>query len=106
CPSVVESATGQHIGGSPRPHVPARRATNTGASFDDAVKRIEASYLSRGLVDKVTQYDNATVASGSKTDELQYSYDDWGNVTSFNQDVDSGIGGSGRSALADVRILD
>ena len=29
----------------------------------------------------VTQYDNATVASGSVVDEVMYSFDGWGYVT-------------------------
>jgi len=69
--------------------------------FDGAVRRISTTYLARGLVDKVTQYDNATVGSGSVVDDLRYAYDDWGNVSKFTQDVDSDLDGaaSGRAAF-------
>jgi RHS repeat-associated protein len=77
-----------------------RRVTTLAGGFDGAVRRIETTYLSRGPTDKVTQYDNATVGSGSVTDEVEYAYDDWGNVASFTQDVDSAIGGSGRASFA------
>ena len=63
------------------------------------VKRIETTYLARGLVDHVTQYDNATVGSGSVTDDTEKTYDGLGNVTAFSQDVDSAIGGSGRASF-------
>jgi RHS repeat-associated protein len=76
-----------------------RRVTTLAGGFDGAVKRIATAYLSRGLVDTVTQYDNATVGSGSVTDQVQYTYDGWGNLTAFKQDVDSVIGGSGRASF-------
>lgn len=71
---------------------------NTGAGFDDAVKRIEMAYLGRGLADTVTQYD--ATSSGTALDQVQYSYDDWGNLTKFEQDPDSAIGGGGRAAYS------
>ncbi|MGE3425066.1 MAG: hypothetical protein AB7N24_23705, partial [Dehalococcoidia bacterium] len=77
-----------------------RRVTNAASGFDTAVLRISTAYLSRGLVDTVTQYNNAAVGSGTATDQVQYSYDGWGNVTTFKQDPDSLIsGGSGRSSF-------
>ncbi len=79
----------------------ARRATTVISGFDGAVKRISTAYDSRGMVDTITQYDNAAVGSGSATDQVQYSYDDWGNLAEFEQDVDSTIsGGSGRAAFS------
>ncbi|MFZ2873610.1 MAG: RHS repeat-associated core domain-containing protein [Phycisphaerales bacterium] len=79
------------------------RAVGTLASgFDGAVRRVELAYLSRGPVSTVTQYDAAT--SGSVTDQVQYEYDGWGNLTHFHQDVDSamsspGVSASGRGAF-------
>ncbi len=73
-----------------------RRATTIPSSgydsFNAAVKRISTTYDSRGFVQKVTQWDNATVGSGSITDEVAYTYDDWGNTETFRQDVNSAVG--------------
>jgi RHS repeat-associated protein len=61
--------------------------------FIDDVRRIEMSYDARGMVSTVTQYD--AEAGGTALDEVKYGYDDWGNVTTFGQDVDSAYSGSG-----------
>ncbi len=76
-----------------------RRATTIAGGLDGTIKRITTAYLARGLVDTVTQYDNASKTSGTAKDQVQYSYDDWGNLTTFEQDVDSAIGASGRAAF-------
>ncbi len=78
------------------------RATTIISGFDATVKRIGLTYLSRGLVDKVTQYDNATVGSGSVLNEVGYEYDDWGNTSKFLQDRDSAITTSGGHNEAQV----
>jgi len=74
------------------------RATtiNTGAGFDDAVKRITLAYLSRGLVDTVTQRDATT--SGSVLNEVKYEYDDWGNISKMYQDRDSAVSAGNNEA--------
>lgn len=54
-----------------------------------AVRRVEHAYLSRGLLDTVTQYDAAT--SGNVTDQVEYTYDGWGHVTNIAQDHDSTV---------------
>jgi RHS repeat-associated protein len=76
------------------------RVTTLGSGLNGAVRRISTTYTSRSQVDAVTQYDNATVGSGSIVDQVDYSYDDWGNVASFTQDPDSAIGGGGRASFA------
>jgi RHS repeat-associated protein len=78
-----------------------RRISTLAGGFDGAVRRISTTYLARGLVNKVTQYDNATVGSGSLVDDVKYTYDDWGNLYQFKQDVDSDLDGSasGRAAF-------
>jgi RHS repeat-associated protein len=78
-----------------------RRITTLASGFDGAVRRISTTYLTRGLVNKVTQYDTATVGSGSLVDDVKYTYDDWGNLSQFKQDVDSDLDGSasGRAAF-------
>jgi RHS repeat-associated protein len=70
-----------------------RRATATGSGIDTAVLRITTAYTTRGQVDTVTQYDNATAGSGTIVDQVQYAYDEWGNVTTFDQDWNSAISG-------------
>ena len=79
-----------------------RRVTDlgSGSGLDGTVLRISTAYLSRGPIDTVTQYDNATVGSGTAKDQVQYTYDGWGNLTKFEQDVDSTIGASGRAAFS------
>ncbi len=72
-----------------------RRVTTLAGGFDGAVRRIGTTYLSRGLVERVTQYDNAAVGSGAVVDEVKYTYDDWGNVTLFEQDRNSTVAGGG-----------
>ena len=57
-------------------------ATPTG-SVDTYVQCIEWSYLSRGLIEKVTQ---SASSGGTVRDEVLYLYDDWGNLTDFRQD--------------------
>jgi len=71
-----------------------RRVTTLAGGFDGAVRRISTTYLSRGLVNKVTQYDSSAVGSGNLVDDVKYTYDDWGNIYQFKQDVDSDLDGS------------
>src|SRR5262249_397076 len=75
-----------------------QKASSLGSGINGAVRRVETAYLSRGLGDTVTQYD--ATSSGNVTDQVQYAYDDWGNIPSFTQDPDSAIGGSGRASFA------
>lgn len=72
-----------------------RRVTTLASGFDGAVRRISRTYASSGRPDLVTQYDNATVGSGSVVDEVSYSYDNWGNVSKFEQDRNSAVGAVG-----------
>ncbi|MDP1793332.1 MAG: hypothetical protein Q8K63_04260, partial [Acidimicrobiales bacterium] len=68
----------------------AERVATLASGYDDAVRRIETAYDALGRVGTVTQYDAAT--SGNETDQVEYTYDDWGNMTRFRQDADSAIG--------------
>lgn len=83
-----------------------RRATTISSGFDDTVKRISLAYDTHGRVDTVTQYDNASVGSGTALDQVKYTYDAWGNVEKFEQDVDSAIGASGRGSFWTVYEFD
>ena len=79
--------------------VTARKATTVDADFDGTVKRIETAYDDLGRVETVTQYDAAT--SGNVVDQVKYTYDGWGNVTKFEQDLDSTVA-TGGNHLYDV----
>jgi YD repeat-containing protein len=70
-----------------------RKATTVISGFDDAVERIETSYDNLGRRELVTQYDDPS--AGNVTDEVKYSYDDWGNLEKFEQDRNSEVGASG-----------
>ncbi|MBX3322247.1 MAG: hypothetical protein KF757_04580 [Phycisphaeraceae bacterium] len=72
-----------------------RRATDVADDFDEIVLRISTTYLPRGLVEKVTQYNDASPGSGSVLDEVLYDYDDWGMVGSITQDHDSAVASGG-----------
>ncbi|MEW6743202.1 MAG: RHS repeat-associated core domain-containing protein [Planctomycetota bacterium] len=71
------------------------RVTTLANGFDGAVRRISTTYTSLGQVELVTQYDNATVGSGSVVNEAKSTYDGWGNVEKYEEDRDSGVGAQG-----------
>jgi RHS repeat-associated protein len=70
-----------------------RRVATLGTGLDGAVRRISTVYNSLGRPSTVTQYDNATVGSGTVKDQTQYTYDGWSNVTKFEIDPDTTVGG-------------
>lgn len=56
------------------------------------VLRIETSYTNWGQVEKVTSYDVATSPTSSDiVNQIEYAYDDWGNVTDVWQDHDGEV---------------
>ncbi|MCW5555098.1 MAG: RHS repeat-associated core domain-containing protein [Verrucomicrobiae bacterium] len=57
------------------------RVTTLGSGVDGAVRRITRSYEVRGLLEKLTSYDNATVGSGSIVNEVQYEYNGFMQLT-------------------------
>ena len=64
------------------------------AGVDDAIRRIELSYDTRGRVQKVSSYDAAS--SGNVKNEIKYTYTDdiaWGQVTKSEQDHAGAVGG-------------
>ncbi len=71
-----------------------RRVTTLAADFDGAVRRISTVYDHLGRVDTVTQYDHATVGSGSVIDQVAYTCSAWGPISSFRQDHNSAVGGT------------
>lgn len=61
------------------------RVTTLGAGVDGAVRRIGHTYEVRGLVEKVTSYDNAVVGSGSVVNEVQMAYNGFDQLASEYQ---------------------
>ena len=43
----------------------------------------------------MTQLDSSGTSGGTALDQAAFSYDGWGNIASYRQDVDSAFGGSG-----------
>ncbi len=76
---------------------PVSRVANTvAAGFDSTIRGIGTSYLSRGGVDKVTQYSDTAMTTA--TDQVKHEYDGWGNLETLTQDVDGVIGAGGIAA--------
>ena len=48
-----------------------------------------------GRRETVTQLDSSGTSGGTALDQAAFSYDGWGNIASYRQDVDSAFGGSG-----------
>ena len=74
------------------------KVTTLAGGFDGDVRRLEWAYTSLGQVDTLTSYDAAT--SGTAVNEVEYTYDGWGNITSFKQDKDGTVGASGYYEVA------
>ncbi|MFQ5380717.1 MAG: hypothetical protein ACE5EF_03705, partial [Dehalococcoidia bacterium] len=68
-----------------------KRVTSLASGFDGEVRRIETTRDDLGRRRKVTQYTSATVGSGTVLDEAAFSYDDWGNLTKFEEDRNSAV---------------
>ena len=54
------------------------RIPTLGTGVDDAVRRISTTFEVRGLVEKITSYDNAAIGSGNVVDEIVREYNDLG----------------------------
>jgi YD repeat-containing protein len=73
-----------------------RVASTVGSGFDTGTRAIATAYLARGMRDTITSYSNTGMST--ETNQVQYSYDGWGNMVTFNQDVDGAIGAGGVAA--------
>jgi RHS repeat-associated protein len=76
-------------------HQTQKRVTTLGSGFDGAILRMASTFDSLGRASEVVQYDNATVGSGTAQDGVKYSYDDWGNVATYEEDRNSAVTGGG-----------
>ncbi len=61
------------------------RVTTLASGVDGAVRRIGTSYEKRGLVEKITSYDDAVVGSGNVVNEVQNAYNDFSQLTAQYQ---------------------
>ncbi|MBK9140572.1 MAG: hypothetical protein IPM17_17760 [Verrucomicrobia bacterium] len=61
------------------------RVTAFGVGIDQTVKRITRSYEIRGMLEKISSYDNATVGSGTIVNEVQFAYNDFSLLTADYQ---------------------
>jgi RHS repeat-associated protein len=61
------------------------RVTALGAGVDAAIRRIATTYEVRGMKEKLTSYDNATVGSGSIVNETQFTYNDFEQISADYQ---------------------
>lgn len=62
------------------------RITTLGAGVDGAVRRVSTTYDVRGLVEKITSYDNAMISSGNAVDEVVREYNDLGLLSKEYQE--------------------
>jgi len=61
------------------------RVTALGTGVDGAVRRISTSYEVRGMREKITSWNGETVGSGSVVNDVQFSYNDFGQITADYQ---------------------
>lgn len=61
------------------------RITTLGSGVDGAVRRIATTYEVRGMKAKLTSYDNPTVGSGTVVNDVQFAYNDFGQLTTDYQ---------------------
>lgn len=67
------------------------RITTLGSGVDGAVRRISTTYEVRGMKEKLTSYDNATVGSGSIDNEVSFAYDDFRQVSVDYQEHEGAV---------------
>jgi len=61
------------------------RITSLGTGVDGAVRRISTTYEARGMREKVTSWNGESVGSGSVVNEVQFTYNDFGQITADYQ---------------------
>ena len=67
------------------------RVITLGSGVDGAVRRITTSYDVRGLAEKTTSYDSASVGSGNIVNEVSMVYDGFGQLTTEYQEHDGAV---------------
>ena len=62
------------------------RVTALGTGVDGTVRRLSTTYEVRGIKEKLTSYDNATVGAGTVDNEVLFTYNDFGQVSADYQE--------------------
>jgi RHS repeat-associated protein len=62
------------------------RVTTLGSGVDNAVRRISTTYDVMGRREKISSCDNPAVGSGSIVNEVQFAYDDFGQLVTEYQE--------------------
>ena len=57
------------------------RATTLGTGVDGGVRRISTTFEVRGMREKITSWNSETVGSGSVVNEVQFGYNDFGQIS-------------------------
>lgn len=57
------------------------KVTTLGSGVDGAVRRISTAYEVRGMKSKITSWDNAATNSGNVVNEVEFSYNDFSQLT-------------------------
>ena len=70
------------------------RMTTVGSDTDDDILRISRTYEVRGMVEKVTSIDNATVGSGTVLNEVKFEYNVFSQLHKEFQAHGGAVGGS------------
>jgi RHS repeat-associated protein len=61
------------------------RITTLGTGVDGSILRIATTYEVRGMKESLTSYDNASVGSGTVVNEVQFAYNDFGQLSTDYQ---------------------
>jgi len=67
------------------------RATTLGTGVDGGVRRISSTYEVRGMRQKLTSYNSESVGSGSIVNEVQFAYNNFGQITKDYQAHGGGV---------------
>jgi YD repeat-containing protein len=70
------------------------RVTTLASGVDGAVRRISRTYEVRGMLAKITSYDNATVGTGNVANESEFTYNGFGQLTKEAQSHSGAVGSS------------
>ncbi len=67
------------------------RVTAFGTGVDNAIKRISRTYEMRGMLAKLASYDHATAGQGAVLNDVQESYNTFGQLTTEHQQHDAAV---------------
>ena len=67
------------------------RVTALDTGVDGAVRRISTSYEARGMREEITSWNNAVVTSGDVVNEVEFTYNDFGQLTADYQNHSAAV---------------